>query len=158
MKQFALLFFFISLIACKSKQKESVLTNQKTIQDYANLFSDEEEDSLANFILKYEKLTTNEICIVTMDSLPKDVEILYYATNLANDLKIGKKESNNGLLLLIDFKNKQVAFSTGYGTEKILTDRVCKHLINSTLIPNFKTNNYYTGVRNVLDSIQFKWR
>ncbi|WP_440347968.1 hypothetical protein [Mesoflavibacter profundi] len=30
-----------------------------------------EEDSLTNFILNYEKLSTNEICVMTIDSLQK---------------------------------------------------------------------------------------
>ncbi len=157
MKYFTFVLAFVFCISCKTKPQQTLKHNQAVIQDYANVFSTVEEDSLTNFILNYEKLTTNEICVMTIDSLPANTKALRHATNIAQNLGIGKADKNNGLLLLIAKSDKQVAFATGYGTELILTDSVCYHLIESTLIPNFKNKLYYNGVRQVLDSVKTKW-
>lgn len=157
MKYFTFVLAFVFYISCKTKPKQTLKHNQVVVQDYANVFSTVEEDSLTNFILNYEKLTTNEICVMTIDSLPANTKALRHATNIAQNLGIGKADKNNGLLLLIAKSDKQVAFATGYGTELVLTDSVCYHLIESTLIPNFKNKLYYNGVRQVLDSVKTKW-
>ncbi len=157
MKYFTFVLALVFCISCKTKPKQTLKHNQVVVQDYANVFSTVEEDSLTNFILNYEKLTTNEICVMTIDSLPANTKALRHATNIAQNLGIGKADKNNGLLLLIAKSDRQVAFATGYGTELILTDSVCYHLIESTLIPNFKNKLYYNGVRQVLDSIKTKW-
>ena len=157
MKYFTFVLAFVFCISCKTKPKHTLKHNQAVIQDYANVFSTVEEDSLTNFILNYEKLTTNEICVMTIDSLPANTKALRHATNIAQNLGIGKADKNNGLLLLIAKSDRQVAFATGYGTELVLTDSVCYHLIESTLIPNFKNKLYYNGVRQVLDSVKTKW-
>ena len=157
MKYFTFVLAFVFCISCKTKPQQISKHNQAVVQDYANVFSTVEEDSLTNFILNYEKLTTNEICVMTIDSLPANTKALRHATNIAQNLGIGKADKNNGLLLLIAKSDRQVAFATGYGTELVLTDSVCYHLIESTLIPNFKNKLYYNGVRQVLDSVKTKW-
>lgn len=157
MKYFIFVLAFIFCISCKTKPKQTSTYNQAVVQDYANIFTEIEEDSLTNFILNYEKITTNEICVMTIDSLPKNTKVLRHATNIAQNLGVGKADKNNGLLLLIAIHNRQVAFATGYGTETILTDSICYHLIESTLIPNFKNQMYYKGVIHALDSVKSKW-
>ena len=158
MKQLILFFFIILLISCKTNQDSYNDINQAVVQDYAKLFSTSEKDSITNFILNYEKSSTNQICVMTIVSLPKNTNALYHATNLANDLGVGIADKDNGLLLLISIKDRQIAFATGYGTEKVLTDSICKRLIDSTLVPSFKKNNYFEGVTRVLDSLKVKWK
>ena len=148
---------FILCFSCKTKPQPTTYLNQAVIQDYADVFSTVEEDSLTNFILNYEKLSSNEICVMSIDTLPKDTKILSHATAITKQLGIGKADKDNGLFLLISKKDRKVAFATGYGTETVLTDSVCYHLIESTLIPNFKNQDYYKGVRQVLDSVKTKW-
>ncbi|HIC32308.1 MAG TPA: TPM domain-containing protein [Flavobacteriaceae bacterium] len=157
MKYLIFVLAFIFCFSCKTKPQQASKHNQAVIQDYANVLSTVEEDSLTNFILNYEKLTTNEICVMTIDSLPENTKALRYATDIAQNLGVGKADKNNGLLLLIAKSDRQVAFATGYSTETVLTDSICYHLIKSTLIPNFKNQMYYQGVRQVLDSVKTKW-
>ncbi|WP_336065350.1 TPM domain-containing protein [Mesoflavibacter sp. CH_XMU1404-2] len=157
MKYFIFVLALVFCISCKTKPQQNSKHNQAVVQDYADIFSKVEEDSLTNFILNYEKLTTNEICVMSIDSLPENTKALKYATDIGQNLGVGKADKNNGLLLLIAKSDRQVAFATGYGTETVLTDSVCYHLIESTLIPNFKNQLYYQGVRQVLDSVKTKW-
>ena len=90
-------------------------------------------------------------------AIPKDEKIQMYATRLGQQLGVGKKDKNNGLLILIAPNDRQVSIATGYGTEKILTDYICKVIIDSTMIPKFKNQDYYGGVNSALDSIIAKW-
>jgi len=43
------------------------------------------------------------------------------------------------------------------GTEKTISDYECKVIIDSQMIPQFKTNNYYKGVNKALDSLFILW-
>ena len=150
-----LLYFYILLacVSCKKEPETKVQLSQAVVQDYALLFSQVERDSLSNKIIDYENLTTNEICIYTLDSLSKGTNIKVYATHLANRLGVGKKEKNNGLFILLSKKNKHVSIATGYGTKKILTDSICKTIIDNTMITNFIDDEYYCGISSALDSI-----
>lgn len=157
MRFLSVLLIFILVFSCKKKTEKGTLLSQAVIQDYADLFTPFEEDSLSKIILNYEKNSSNEICIYTIDSIPNKDNIVVTASKLANQLGVGKANKNNGLFLLIAKNNRKVAFATGHSTEKILTDSICKKLIDSTLIPHFKNDAFFEGVIKILDSTQLKW-
>ncbi|MBP0903213.1 TPM domain-containing protein [Mariniflexile gromovii] len=160
MKKTILYILIVSLviISCKTKTEEFSETNQSVVQDYAQIFSKTETDSLSKKIIDFEQFSTNEICVYTIDSIPNDETALYHATKIAEDLSVGKKEKDNGLLILISKYDRQIAIATGYSTEKIITDYMCKTIIENTIVPQFKNGNYYEGINNALDSIMTKWK
>lgn len=152
-----LIIFFV-LFACKTNTNNTTTFNQAVLQDYSLLFSDSEKDSLTQKIINYEASSTNEICIYTIDSLPKNAEAIYHATTIANNLGVGKNKKDNGLLILISKYDRQLAIATGKGTEKTITDYMCKVIIDSTIVPQFKKGEYYIGINNAIDSIIKKWQ
>ena len=141
--------------SCKTKHNSEL--NQEVVQDYALMFSQTEKEALTTKIINYELASTNEICIYTIDSLPKNTKAIYYATNIANNLGVGKKEKDNGLLILISKYDRQLAIATGKSTEKIITDYMCKIIIDSTIVTEFKKGKYFNGINNALDSIIDKY-
>ena len=160
MKKSILYILLVSLafISCKTKTEEILETNQSVVQDYAQIFSKVEADSLSKKIIDFELFSTNEICVYTIDSIPNNESALYYATKIANNLGVGKKEKDNGLLILISKYDRQIGIATGYRTENIFTDYMCKTIIENTIVPQFKNGNYYEGINNALDSIMTKWK
>ncbi len=130
---------------------------QAVVVDSSNLFTKVQRDLLSSKIIAYKKETTNEIGILTIDSLTTDENIQRYGTEVANTWGIGKKEKDNGLLITISKYDREVAISTGLGNEKTISDYECKIIINSIMIPEFKINNYYEGVNKALDSLFILW-
>ena len=65
---------------------------------------------------------------------------------------------NNGLVIVVSKNLKQTAISTGFGTEKILTDLICKKVIDSVMIPEFKKDEFSTGIKKGLAELISKWK
>jgi len=160
MKKTVIFLMLIILIFSCEGSKPLVKAQQNSfpaiVNDYSKIFTQSQRDSLVKKILQYEKLTTNEIAIVTLDSI--DGEIKFYGTNLANQIGVGKKDKDNGLLILLVKSLRKVNISTGLGTEKILTDAICQVIIDTKMIPEFKKGNFYKGIDNALDEIILKWK
>ncbi len=148
----------ILLFSCGGP-KPLVATQQDSfsaiVNDFSNIFSQIQRDSLTNKILQYEKQTTNEIAIVTLDSINGNIR--FYGFNLANKMGVGKKDKNNGLLILLVKNLRKVNISTGLGTEKILTDSICQEIINRKMIPEFKKGDFYKGIDAAVDDVILKW-
>ncbi len=164
-KTLYILSLIILISSCKSKKEDTSNykylpqnEQQSVVYDLSNLFSTQEKDSLIKRILDYEKATTNQIAIAAFDSIPKNTTVLRYATDIAHTWGIGTIETNNGLLILISKYDREMSIATGLGTEKILTDSICRKIIDKTIIPHFKEGNYYKGVNSGLDSIIVKWK
>ncbi len=160
MKHLYLAVLIVLIFSCKEK-KSQVASNGNTtltnfVFDYSDMFSKNERDSLNMKIQQFELQTTNEIAIVTKDSIPN--EITSYSVSLANQMGMGKEDKDNGLLILLIKYQRKVRISTGYGTEKILTDSICQSIIDNRMIPEFKQGNFYKGVDKGLDEIFIKWK
>lgn len=177
-KKYFSIFFLLLLISCKTSVKKQdnvdnkiAFKNYKTyysknlypaplgfVSDHAMMFSEEERNILEEFLTNYEIKTTNEIAVITFDSIPiKDNDIHLYTTKIANEWGVGKAIKNNGLTIGISKYDRAIAISTGLGTEKILTDYVCKQTLLEIIIPELKNEAYYKGVKKGLDTLTYIW-
>ncbi|PJJ53260.1 TPM domain-containing protein [Hymenobacter chitinivorans] len=69
------------------------------------------------------------------------------ATALFNRWKIGDKDKNNGLLLLVVDDQHRVEFETGYGLEADVPDVVCFRIQQRYMIPYLRGGQYDEAVR-----------
>ena len=122
------------------------LNFNEQINDEAHVFSQNERDELLNLLQNFEQNSTTQIAIVTLNSLEnRSIEEL--SLEIARGYKLGQKESDNGVLLLVAPNEKKVRIEVGYGLEGALTDAVASQIINSVMIPKFKNGNMSEGVK-----------
>ncbi|TGE22497.1 TPM domain-containing protein [Hymenobacter aquaticus] len=69
------------------------------------------------------------------------------ATALFNRWKIGSKDQNNGLLLLLVDDQHRVEFETGYGLEADVPDVVCFRIQQRYMVPYLRQGQYDAAVR-----------
>ncbi|MGE8242575.1 MAG: TPM domain-containing protein [Sphingobacterium sp.] len=92
-----------------------------------------------------EAATKSEYAIVLVNDYVGDSDF-EFALKLFNTWGIGKKGSNNGLLLFIAKDRREYRFITGYGMESTLPDAYLKRIGEKYLVPNFRNGNYDQGV------------
>ena len=143
----------------ESSETESnkALNKYNYITDNENLFTNQQITVLDKIISDFEKATSNEIAIVTNESIGDFTNIKEYSVNLANKMGVGKKDKNNGILFVISKKRREIFIATGIETEKILNNSKCQEIISETIIPYFKKNEYYLGVKAGLEESIKKW-
>ena len=145
--------FDFSSVEAFRKTKE----NAQIVNDYGYVFTDEEAKSLGDLLYDYAENTTRQIVVITIDSIQPYSDIQKYASDLGNYWGVGTKEKDNGLIILLCKPCRQVTIATGYGTERILTDSICKNVIDQTMIPEFKEGNYYSGIKNGIQELIEEW-
>ena len=122
------------------------------VNDYAGLLKAEEKAVLEQKLSDYEKQTGNEVSIVIVQALDGDTA-QNVANNLFNEWGIGKKNKDNGILVLISLKERSFWMEIGYGLEDKLTDAQSNWLFRNIIIPNFQAGNYYSGINELADKI-----
>jgi len=127
------------------------------VNDFEDLLNEEQEKELAKFLTDYEQKTTNEIAVITMNSIEPYSDFNQYAIDLSNNWGIGKKEKDNGLTIIVSKSMKKIRVTTGIGTERILTDEFCKKVIDQFMVPKFKEGDYYNGIRQGLTVFIKQW-
>jgi len=116
------------------------------VNDYDNLFEDKEQMLLDSLIAEFEKRTSIEIAIITLDSsasAKEDFDKLIL--EIARKWGVGKKGVDNGIVIGISHGHRKIRIQNGYGIEKILSDEETKQIIDNYFIPGFKQQGYYRG-------------
>jgi uncharacterized protein len=116
------------------------------VSDFENIFAESERVSLDSLISSYEKETTIEIAIVTIDSSIISREKFDSLTlSIANNWGVGKKEKNNGILIGISRGLRKIRIQNGKGIVPKLNDNETNLIIDSYFIPKFKNGEYFKG-------------
>jgi uncharacterized protein len=122
------------------------------VNDFAQVLTVEQKNILEQKLAAFNASTTNEITIVTVQSLNGDY-IEHYAIELFKAWGIGTSKRDNGVLLLIAVNEHKMRIEVGYGLEGTLTDATASQIIRNDLTPAFKQNDFYGGMSRAIDSI-----
>jgi len=115
------------------------------VTDNAALFSASETLELREKLKAYETEKTHQIVVLTINSLGNNT-VEHYANQVFNRNKLGQKDADNGLLILIAKNDKKFRIEVGYGLEPIITDAFASRIIRKTMTPKFKDGDFYQGV------------
>ena len=128
------------------------------VNDFENVLSLEEVTKLENLLINYEKQTSNELVIVTISKTENEIDFDTYALDLSKNWGVGKKNKDNGLVIVISNQLGRIRICTGTRTEKILTDEICNTILEENIIPNFKNGEIYNGIESGINALIEKWK
>ncbi len=127
---------------------------QVFIQDDFGALSSEEIQTLGKMLEEYEYKTSNEIAIRIVDTLLRSYNIREYAFELFQELGIGKKGLDNGILILLSPQDRHVAIELGYGIEPYISDEEAKEIIDKDMAPRLRYEQYFKAFKEAFQSIQ----
>ncbi|WP_142416732.1 TPM domain-containing protein [Bartonella massiliensis] len=122
------------------------------INDMAHLLDHTTKRNLTEKLATLEKKTGDQIVLVTLPTLSgNDIET--YSNSLFRTWKLGQKQINNGVLIVIAPNEREARIEVGYGLEGELTDAISSVIIHSFMIPNFREGNYQKGIVEAIHAI-----
>ncbi len=113
--------------------------------DPTNILSTEARDSIDRMLYALEQKTGIESVIAVVPSIGNE-DCFDFSHQLLNKWGVGKKEKNNGLVILLVTDQRCIQFYTGYGLEGDLPDAICKRIQTRNMIPYLKESNWDAGM------------
>lgn len=111
------------------------------VYDEGAIFDTSIATQLNTILTNLEKATGVEFAVISVKDLSgKTIE--EYSITVANKLGIGKKDKNNGILLLISKPDKRVRLEIGRGLEGILNDSKCGRILREFFVPHRENGDY----------------
>lgn len=154
--QLLLIFLLTSFAISAQKEIPQRPNPVRFVNDYAKIFSVEQQNQLEEFLEMVDDSTSNQISIVTVNSL-NGYTPAEYATELGQKWGVGGKRFDNGIVVLIKPQTTnekgETFIAVGYGLEGAIPDAFCHQIIQEEMIPNFRTNNYYAGVSVAVNTL-----
>lgn len=122
------------------------------VVDQANILDAATEADLVTQLEEFENATSNQIVVVTVNSL-NGYDIADYANKLGRTWEIGTAEHDNGVLLVVSKSDRKVRIEVGYGLEGAVTDAASHDIIRSRILPQFREQDFNGGIQAGVQSI-----
>ena len=110
--------------------------------DIAKILTDKTEKKLNSKLSQFENQTSIEMVVVTVINTKTFPSPKAFTTKLFNTWLIGKKNSNNGLLLVISVAERRIEIETGSGLQKILTREKIEKILTTEITPLLNKNDF----------------
>lgn len=115
------------------------------VVDLAGVVDDGAESKLNGYLLELEKKTTAQVVVLTVPSL-EGQPLEEFSLSVAERWRLGQKDRDNGVLILVAPNDRKYRFEIGYGLEGALPDSLVGTIGRQYMVPNFRKGDYSTGI------------
>ncbi|HEY0115684.1 MAG TPA: TPM domain-containing protein [Allosphingosinicella sp.] len=114
------------------------------VLDRAELLSVGQEQSLAEASAALEGATTDQLAVVTIRELG-GLTIEQFGLSLGNAWGVGRRDRDNGVVLLVAPTQRKVRIEVGCGLESTLTDARAAEIVDR-MLPHFSEGNHARAI------------
>ena len=122
------------------------------VTDLTGTLTTEQKATLEQTLTAFETSKGSQLAVLMVASTnPEAVE--QFALRVAEKWKLGRKKVDDGAILVVAKDDRAVRIEVGYGLEGALTDLTSKRIINETIVPRFKAQDFYGGIAAGVEQI-----
>lgn len=146
-------WIFASSVAAAQEPLPPELT--QPVNDFAGVVDPESASAMDTMIRALQRASGDVVVVATIDTFMPYGDIREYAVRMFENhgRGIGQKGRDNGLLILLAVKDRQVWVEVGYELEEFITDGFAGEVSRKAMAPEFRRGAYGPGLRAGVERI-----
>jgi uncharacterized protein len=118
------------------------------VNDFAGVVDPESRRTLEALIRSLQQASGDVVVVATVETVQPYGDIREYAVEMFENRGrgIGSRDRDNGLLVLVAVKDRQVWIEVGYGLEQFITDGFAGETSRRYMVPAFRRGAYGAGL------------
>ncbi len=118
------------------------------VNDFANVIDGASAREMESLIRSLQQATGDVVVVATVDTFAPYADIREYAAKMFENRGrgIGERGRDNGLLILLAVKDREVHVEVGYELEQFITDGFSGETSRQEMIPSFRRGDYGEGL------------
>lgn len=148
-------FIFLMAFFCSSAFATQIPVPEipKYVNDLTDTLTNNEVNTLTNQIKALTQKNQAQLVVLVVETTG-DETIEQYATRVFDSWKLGDKDRDDGILLLVAWQDHTVRIEIGYGLEGVITDAQSGQIIRNSIIPAFKNGDLAGGLQEGISDIE----
>ncbi|NIJ07551.1 uncharacterized protein FHS31_001147 [Sphingomonas vulcanisoli] len=143
--------FLLALIAVPA-HAQSFPAFTGLVTDAANILPADRKTALEQKLEAFQQQTGRQLVVATIPDLAGD-DIADYGYKLGRTWGVGLKGADNGAILIVAPKERQVRIEVGTRLEPVLTDAFSSVIIQTKIVPAFKAGDMPGGIEAGTDAL-----
>lgn len=120
------------------------------VTDLTGTLTAEQQAALEQKLAAFEARKGAQLAVLIVPTTePEAIE--QYGIRVADAWKLGREASDDGALLLVAKNDRRLRIEVGRGLEGALTDATSNRIIDETIVPLFRQEDFYGGIEAGLD-------
>jgi uncharacterized protein len=122
------------------------------VTDLTGTLTAEQAATLDQRLRSFEAQKGSQIALLIVPTTqPETIE--QYAIRVAETWKIGRRGTDDGIVLVLAIQDRAVRIEVGYGLEGALPDVIANRITDQVIVPRFREGDYYGGLSAAIDRI-----
>ncbi len=122
------------------------------VNDYAGMLSEVTIKNLEQTLERFEQETSSQVVVLTIPSLQGD-SIERFSIQVVDTWQPGQRGKDNGVLLLLALKDRQIRIEVGKGLEGVLPDITAGQIIRQRITPAMQNNKPDLAISSGVEAI-----
>ncbi len=143
------------LLLCASlglRAEVAVPALEARVTDLTGTLSAAERSSLEQRLTAFEQAKGSQLAVLIVPTTaPETIE--QYGIRVAEKWRLGRENTDDGLLLIVAKQDRTLRIEVGYGLEGIIPDAVAKRVIAETIVPRFQAGDFAGGLTAGLNQL-----
>lgn len=121
--------------------------------DQAGLLQAEQAAQLDRRLRQFAQAHGSQIAVLIVQTThPESIE--EYSIRVFDAWKIGRKQIDDGILILVAARAHKLRIDTGYGLEGVIPDAIAKRIIRENMVPKFRAGDAHAGLLAGIEQIE----
>lgn len=120
--------------------------------DQSRTLDTAQAEALRERIADIERETQAQLAVLIVPTTGED-SIEQYATRVFAQWKLGRKDEDDGVLLLVAIRDRRMRIEVGRGLEGRITDIQAARIIDQEMTPRFRASDFDGGLHAAVDGI-----
>lgn len=137
---------FLSLFLVSTGWAEIAIPDlSQRVTDLTATLNAEQIKALEDKLAAFEAKKGSQIAVLVLPTTqPEEIEA--YSIRVADAWKIGRKNVDDGVILIVAKDDRKLRLEVGRGLEGAIPDAIAKRVLAETIKPHFKADDYASGI------------
>lgn len=113
--------------------------------DQTGTLTSDQKNTLEQALTAFEARKGSQVAVLIVPTT-KPEEIEQFGIRVADKWKLGRRKIDDGVILIVAKEDRTLRIEVGYGLEGALTDALSKRIIEQSIVPRFKQQDFYGGI------------
>jgi uncharacterized protein len=154
-RSFAVLAIFVACLlafAIVAHADVAVPALKARVTDLTGTLTAQQTQALESKLAALEQRKGAQVVVLMLPSTQPE-DIVDYATRVFDQWKIGRKNVDDGVLVVVAKDDHRAMIETGYGLEGAIPDAAASRIIREYMAPKFRTNDFYGGLDDAIGAL-----
>ena len=122
------------------------------VNDLAGMIDDASQAQMETALEQLETDTGSQLVVLTVPNLEGAV-LEDYTLEVASTWQLGRKGTDDGVLVLVAKEERRIRIEVGYGLEGAIPDVTAKRIIDGLMTPRFREGNFTGGITEATEAL-----